>query len=382
MEYELKCATCGRIENQEPSYRCSLCGGVLELYYAIEEDILMEQEDEPGIFKYRNLLPVRKEIPAVTLKEGNTPLVDLPRLEKKLGIHNIAVKCEYLNPTGSFKDRGMASAVTKAMELGCKKILVASAGNASASAAAYGARAGLPVTAIVPEGTSDVKMTQASTYGARVIRDPGNYSDAYQRAMEMSKDKEWYNVTTTYINPYLTAGYKSISYELYQQMNKLPDWIAVPIGAGPLLGAVYQGFHDLLKMGRIAEIPRLIGVQSDRCCPITEAYEQHRSVRAYQMTRKTIASGLNDELRGYEQDGERTLAYIYASRGIAVAVEENAIIDSVSLLAKEGLYVEPASAAPVAAIEKLKEVEIIQPQDSVVMIATGNGLKSGLKEEL
>lgn len=382
MEYKLKCVSCGHVENREPSYRCSMCGGVLELAYIVEEEVLLEMDGEPGIFKYRNLFPIKAKTSAITLKEGNTPLVDLPKLERKLGIKNIAVKCEHLNPTGSFKDRGMAAAVTKAMELDCKKVLVASAGNASASAAAYGARAGLPVTAIVPEGTSDVKMTQARAYGARVIREPGNYSDAYQRAMEMSKDQEWYNVTTTYINPYLTAGYKSISYELFEQMEKLPDWIAVPIGAGPLLGAVYQGFRDLLEMGRIAEIPRLIGVQSDRCCPIAEAYEQNHSVRAYQMTKKTIASGLNDELRGYEQDGERTLAYIYASRGTAVAVEENAIIASISSLAQEGIYVEPASAASVAAIEKLMEMEIIQPQDSVVMIATGNGLKSGLKEEL
>lgn len=382
MEYKLKCVSCGHVENREPSYRCSMCGGVLELAYIVEEEVLLEMDGEPGIFKYRNLFPIKAKTSAITLKEGNTPLVDLPKLERKLGIKNIAVKCEHLNPTGSFKDRGMAAAVTKAMELDCKKVLVASAGNASASAAAYGARAGLPVTAIVPEGTSDVKMTQAITYGARVIKEPGNYSDAYQRAREMSKDQEWYNVTTTYINPYLTAGYKSISYELYQQMEKLAEWIAVPIGAGPLLGAVYQGFRDLLEMGRIAAIPKLIGVQADRCCPIARAYEQHCSVRAYQMTEKTIASGLNDELRGYEQDGERTLSYIYASGGTAVAVEENAIIDSVLSLAKEGLYVEPASAAPAAAIEKLLEMEVIQPQDSVVMIATGNGLKSGLKEEL
>jgi len=355
MEEYLICVSCGYLEKKF-AYQCSMCGGIL--YHAKER-----------------LLSAQAHV-NISLGEGNIPLIPMLKSETTVGIKKLYVKCEFMNPTGSFKDRGMVTAIEKATELGIKKIIAASAGNAGAAAAAYGSRAGFPVSVIVPESTSPEKVRQAVEYGAKVISIKGNYSDSFQEAKELAKNPKWYNVTTTYINPYLWSGYENICYELVKERRNI-HWIIVPIGAGPLLGALYHGFINLKTKGIIKTIPRLAGVQSIYCCPIVQAFSQNSTiVKEWNMTKNTIASGLNDELKGYTRDGEYTLSCIYASNGKATAVSDEEIIEARRIMGKEGLYVEPAAAAPVAAAKKMFENGSIKKEETVVVIATGSGLKS------
>lgn len=354
----LTCVNCKAVQEQGLIYQCDSCGGIL--YDAAGRNVLQQSQ-----------FPV-------LLGEGQTPLVSMKESGSTLGIDEFYVKCEFMNPTGSFKDRGMATAMIKGMELGVKKVIVASAGNASASAAAYGARAGLPITAIVPEFTSPEKVRQAEEYGAKVVRIKGNYSDSFHAAKQVAGDREWYNVTTTYINPYLWSGYQSICDELIEQKGDI-DWIMVPIGAGPLLGALYHGFLNLRAKGCIKRLPRLAGVQSVCCYPIAQAFFQNtKTVEEWDMTENTIASGLNDELKGYTRDGEYTLSCIYHSNGQAVIVTDEEILAARSIMGREGLYVEPAAAAGAAAAKILAETGKIRAGEVVVSIATGSGLKSSI----
>jgi len=357
----LTCVMCKAAQKKRLVYQCDSCGGIL-------------YDASDGHF------PPEAQFP-LSLGEGQTPLVSMKESGSTLGIDEFYVKCEFMNPTGSFKDRGMAAAMAKGMELGVKKVIVASAGNASASAAAYGGRAGLPVTAVIPEYTSPEKIRQAEEYGAKVVRMKGNYSDSFQAAKQVAKDREWYNVTTTYINPYLWSGYQSICDELLEQKEKI-DWIMVPIGAGPLLGALYHGFLRLKAKGCIESLPRLAGVQSVCCYPIAQAFFRNmKTVAEWDMTKTTIASGLNDELKGYSSDGAYTLSCIYHSNGRAVIVSDEEILAARSIMGKEGLYVEPAAAAGVAGAKILAETGMIKAGEVVISIATGSGLKSSISSK-
>lgn len=351
----LFCVNCGAIQEKSLIYQCGSCGGILY--------------DAAG-----GCLPVQTRV-SVSLGEGQTPLVAMKESCSTIGIDEFYIKCEFMNPTGSFKDRGMVSAMGMAMEFGVKKVIAASAGNASASAAAYGARVGLPVTAIVPESTSPGKVRQAEAYGANIVRVKGNYSDSFQAAKQAARAQEWYNVTTTYINPYLWSGYQSICDELLEQKGNI-DWIMVPIGAGPLLGALYHGFLNLRAKGCIERLPRLAGVQSVCCYPIAQAFFCNmKTVEEWNMTESTIASGLNDELKGYSRDGEYTLSCIYNSNGQAVVVSDEEILEARNIMGREGLYVEPAAAAGVAGAKIMAKTGKIRKGEVVIAIATGSGLK-------
>lgn len=355
MRHKLICVKCNAVQEQKPAYACCKCGGILHFE------------------------PEEAEQPHRMMGEGNTPLIPLLRSAQELDLDEVYIKCEFMNPTGSFKDRGMAFALAHSRELGVEKIIVASAGNASASAAAYGSRAGMPVTAIVPASTSMEKVRQAAAYGAKVIRMKGNYSDSFQGAKAVAQDRKWYNLTTTYINPYVWAGYEGICRELTEQLDKPADWIMVPIGAGPFLGGIYHGFLKLKEEGVVEKIPRLIGVQSDCCYPIADAYfKQAWDVQEWNMTRPTIASGLNDELKGYTQDGAYTLECIYKSQGRAVIVSDEEILEARALMGREGLYTEPAGAAGVAAARRLRLEGVLHKNDVIISLATGSGLKSSI----
>lgn len=335
----------------------------------------LHREMQSGFNRYIKLLPVKE---LETLGEGDTPVVFLTSLAEEIGIKSFSAKNEGMNPTASFKDRAMAVAFSRAREIRAGEAVVASAGNASSSAAAYGALYGIPVYAVVPASTSLAKVAQAIVYGAKIVLVDGGYSDSFMIVKNYGEKYGGFNVSTTYINPYVVAGYKTMAYEIAGQCEKLPDVIMIPVGAGPLLAGLYEGFNDFLKMGLINKIPKLVAIQSDRCCPIVRAFNEEKPVREWTMTEATIASGMNDELRGYPEDGDRTLSYIRLSEGAAVAVSEQEIINSVHRLGRQGIYAEPASASGIAATAKLKRQGWISNEASVMMIVTGNGLKNPL----
>lgn len=373
------CVKCGHIEEKEPAALCSRCGGILRYE---QDNVCKRYIDEimPNVLRYRPLLPVEgKE--AVSLCEGNTPLADLNEYAQSWGLKRLLVKCEFMNPTASFKDRAMAVSFTRAKELGVKKIIVASAGNASSSAAAYGARAGIDVYAIVPESCTKNKILQALAYGAKVIKTPGQYSESHKLVEDFCKANGMFNVTTTYSNPYNTAGYKTMGYEIYEQLGGSPDWIMVPVGAGPLLAGLYDAFADLNRVLGNVKMPRLVACQVDRCDPIAKAYrERLHCVEAFEMKKGTIASGLNDELKGYTQDGDYTLSCVYNSNGYAMSISEEEVVEATMRMSQSGFYIEPASATGLLVTKRMRAQDIIKKNETVVMIATGSGLKNPIAE--
>lgn len=377
MQYIMTCVRCGRRIQQEPAYKCPVCGGILDFQYA-RTPLSLCGDDAPGVFRFSELLPV-VEGEHVSLQEGGTPLVPSIHIVREVGLNRLFFKLEGCNPTASFKDRGIAVAVDCGRRFGLRKAIIASSGNASASAAAYTARAGMALTALIPEMTPANKVFQAATHGARIIRVKGGYSNAYSVCSKLAGMPGILNLTTTFINPYATEGYKTLGYEIFEQLGMTPDWIVLPVGAGPILAAMYRAFCDLKRMKLTNRIPRLACVQAAYCSPIARAFIHHdAAVAACPHALSTLATGIDDGLSGYEEDGDYTLACIRNSEGTAVTLDEREIADSVRMLAREGIYAEPAAAVGAKALIKMKEEGVISPVDTVVVVVSGHGLKNPL----
>jgi len=379
----LRCVRCGFELPLEAFYRCPDCGGILDVKYdygSIERDIDPDEflSRGGGVWVYWELLPLADRSNIISLGEGGTPLQRSTRLSKRLGLRELYLKNETVNPSGSFKDRPMSVAISKALEFGFKRIILASSGNAAASASAYAAKAGLECVIYVPDGTPREKVLQAVIHGAEVKVVKGTYSEAFESALIDSERFGWFNVTSTYLNPYTLEGDKTIAYELYRDLGgRVPRWVIVPVGAGPLLAGVWKGFWELMSLGLVNEIPSMVGVQADGCSPIVRAFVEGRNEVEAWVNPKTIASAIADPLKGYTQDGTRTVNIIRESGGFAVSCSDNEIIDAVKALARyEGLFAEFSAAASIAALSKGLEEGLIERDDLTVCLITGHGLKT------
>lgn len=381
----LACVACGKKLLPGLNYNCPDCGGILTVEYhyeRIDKDKLRCDLERPieSIWQYKALLPIKNETNIVSLREGATPLLEVGNLGEEYGFESVMVKDETRNPTGSFKDRPTCVGISKAIELGVETVTIASSGNAAAAVAGYSAKAGIKSFVFVPESTPLGKVCQALTYGARIIKVKGNYSNSFRLALEATKKYNWVNLTSTFLNPYTLEGDKTVAYELYYQLNgEVPDYVVVPIGAGPLLHGILKGYRELEALGFISKTPAMVGVQAERCSPIVQAYESNSQAVKSSEIGSTIASGIADPLIGYEQDGTLTLKAIYESRGIAVSVSEEEIADAVHELgSKEGLYAEPTGATCWAGYKKLLKQNRITGDESAVLMLTGHGLKQPL----
>ncbi|BBK39215.1 threonine synthase [Allostella sp. ATCC 35155] len=367
----LVCVDCAARHPAEMRYSCERCGGILEV---AEPARLPRPLPGAGMWSADAALCVSDPAAVATLGEGGTPLHRAPRLAEAVGATGqVWIKDETVNPSGSFKDRAVAAAVARARELGMAGIVCASSGNAGASAAAYAARAGLPAIIVVPTHTPDEKLTQIAAYGARLVRVDGHYSNAYRVGLELAERHALANVTTTYLNPYGVDALKTAGHEIFDQLGgRLPDWVLVPTGAGPLVKGVVQGLRER-SGGRSA---RLVAVQAEGCAPIVRAFESgRREVEAWG-TPTTFASGISDPLVGYERDGTHTLDLVIATEGLAVAVADAAIRAAMALLARrEGLLAEPTGASAVAALEMLLADGRIGRDATIVCMVTGHGFK-------
>lgn len=377
MKYKIICSKCGLEINREPVYKCHKCGGILKVRYILKRETYLAKK-QPGIFKYEQLLPIKEIGRYITLGEGDTPLIKSNRLYEDRCFENLYFKYEGLNPTGSFKDRGIAVSMTKADELGINTIIIASSGNASASAAAYATKSGKRLITVVPQSTPNNKILQAVSYGSVVVKVPGNFSSSYKICKVIAEEHNWLNITTTFNNPYALEGYKTIGYEIFDQLKKVPDWIVIPVGAGPILAAIKQAFDELKEMNITKKMPRLVCVQAKNCGPISEAFlrEGNQKLEACINAKNTIASGIDDSLNGYTEDGDFTIDCIRDSKGLAVLVSEKEILDSVFSLAKQGVYAEPAGGVGMIATRKLYNTGEIKGNHTVVIVVTGNGLKN------
>jgi threonine synthase len=328
---------------------------------------------EEGMWRYRRHLPVSADAEPVTLGEGGTALLGVPRLDPS---GTLLLKNETTNPTASFKDRPVAVAATVARELGLSGLICASTGNTGVAVAAYAARTGLPAACVVPETTPAAKLLYIEAVGARIVRVNGDYSDAHALARSAAENYRWANLTSTYVNPYMLEGDKTVAYEILEQLGgRFPDWILVPVGAGPLLAAIYKGFQELGAMGEAT--PRMVAVQAAGCSPIVRAFDAKAvEVSEWEHPVETAASSIADPLRGYPEDGTRTLSAVYQSGGTAVAVFEEEMFGAIVDLANtEGLFVEPGAAVSVAAYRDLANRRIIGEGEKAVAVLTGHGLK-------
>jgi threonine synthase len=310
---------------------------------------------------------------AVTLGEGSTPLrsVRASLLDPAFkGI--LLLKDETRNPSGSFKDRLVAGALSRAISFGVTGIVSASSGNAGAAAACYAANVGIPAIIVCPEGTPEGKLAQIKAYGAELVRIPGHYGHSFQHAKMLCAKSGYANLTTTYLNPFGVDALRLIGQELHRQTERRPpDWIAIPTSSGPLVKGVFQGFVDAT-----GSTPRLIAAQSEGCAPIARAFDAgDEEVRGWENP-KTIASGISDPLLAYPDEGSLTLSLVRQSNGVARAVSDASIRQAMVDLAQQaGLFCEPTGAASLAAVRNLFREGRIGASETVVCIVTGHGFK-------
>lgn len=370
----LACHRCDWSGGLSNLYSCPVCGSSLLVAYAELPGLSDGTRGEAqGVWRYRDFLPVSAGAEPVSLGEGGTSLLRPGRLGTSGGLF---LKNETTNPTASFKDRPVAVAATVAGELGLSGLVCASTGNTGVAVAAYAARAGLPAACVVPEATPKAKLRQIEAVGATIVRVRGDYSDAYALALAAAEEHGWANLTSTYINPYMLEGDKTVAYEIFEELGgRAPDWVLVPVGAGPLLSAIHKGFEELGVIGEAG--PRMVAVQAAGCAPIARAFEAGADeVSPWDRPVETASSSIADALRGYPEDGTRTLSVIRASGGRAIAVSEKetraAMVD---LARSEGLFVEPGAAAAVAAYRRLLEENFIGGEEVKVLVLTGHGLK-------
>ena len=325
----------------------------------------------PNLWRYAEVLPGD---PPVSLGEGMTPLLHAKRLGASVGLENLYVKDEGLNPTGSFKARGMSAAVTRARQLGAKALAAPTAGNAGGALAAYAAAAGMAAVIVMPADTPSANVMECQAFGAKVVRLNGLISDCGKFVAE-NKDREgWYDVSTLK-EPYRVEGKKTMGYELWEQFaGKLPHVIFYPTGGGVGLIGMCKAFDELQQMGRIgAERPRMVAVQAEGCAPIVKAWEAHQSSAQFFPNAATIASGLR--VPGPLGD-QLILSMLRQSRGTAVAVTDNEMLHAGRELASlEGILAAPEGAATVVAAHILAGSGWIKPHETVVLFNTGTGYK-------
>jgi threonine synthase len=353
---------------------CPACDGILDLAFEdkIKDHGLHGGLDSPGLWIWQNWLPACSSENRVTLGEGQSPLLRCAWLGDELGLSSLWVKNESIMPSGSFKDRALALATSLAKNYGRAGIILSSSGNAGASAAAYAARGGLAAVVLAPASAPRSKLAQIIVAGARLVAVNGNTSDCCRLAKTAAARFGWVNVTTTYYNPVGIDAYATIAYEI---VGVRPDVVLLPISSGPLLAGVMKGFERLKRLGLTDKLPRPVAVQPSACAPTVRAFDTGKPVAPW-THQSTIASALNDTLSGYERDGDHTIAWIRRHGGCAVAVSDDDMLGAVrSLARREGIFVEPSAAAPIAAIKQLLASGRLGPDERVVAVTTGHGLK-------
>ncbi|MBE9007200.1 threonine synthase [Fortiea sp. LEGE XX443] len=318
----------------------------------------------PGLIEaYREYLPVSEKTPIVTLLEGNTPLIPVPAIAERIGRQvSVFVKYDGLNPTGSFKDRGMTMAISKAKEAGAKAVICASTGNTSAAAAAYAKRGGMDAFVLIPDGYVALgKLAQALLYGAEVLAIKGNFDQALEIVREMA---ESYPITlVNSVNPYRLEGQKTGAFEVVDALGNAPDWLCIPVGNAGNICAYWMGFCQYHQVGKCDRLPRMMGFQAAGAAPLVNGQPVAHP--------ETIATAIRI---GNPASWDKAIAAQSASQGTFQAVTDTEILEAYRLLAaSEGIFCEPASAASVAGLLKVKDQ--VPTGATVVCVLTGNGLK-------
>lgn len=376
----LECSQCDKTypANEVNTYAsCERCGkAVMLTMYEHLAGLSPEDIDirERSMWRYFPLLPVFDRKNIVSLGEGFTPILRLERLGSDIGLEHLVLKDEGLNPTGSFKARGMSMAISKAKELGIKKCIVPTAGNAGGALSAYCAKAGMEAVVVMPEHTPQIFKKECLLYGARLILEKGLISDCAKKVQRLNARGEYFDISTLK-EPYRLEGKKTMGYEIAEQMLwKLPDVILYPTGGGTGLIGMWKAFHEMIDMGWIpSRLPRMIAVQAENCQPLVETWLGNQENCHEYKGEATFANGLAVP----NPFGETLiLKILHESNGKPVAVSEGVIMSAMKEMARrEGILMAPEGAALWAALKKLLIENYIGREETVLLLNTGSGYK-------
>lgn len=378
---DLTCSVCGKVFSIHKAHTfCPDCQATLISNYDLNAVRSEVDRDKirirpKGMWRWHEVLPVQDAEKIVSLGEGDTPLLSIPRVGNELGLANLFVKDESNNPTGSFKARGLCAAVSRANELGIKKVIIPTAGNAGGAMAAYAARAGMQALVYMPKDTPNANIQESRIAGAEVILVDGLISDAAKMAGIKAREEGWFDVST-FKEPYRVEGKKIMGYELAEAFDwTLPDVILYPTGGGTGLVGMWKAFAEMETLGWLADTkrPRIISVQAEGCAPIPKAFHAGASFCDFWPGAQTVASGL----RVPKSFADRIiLSNIRESNGTAVAVSDEALMQAQKkLAAMEGIFAAPEGAACLAALEELVKQKWVKPDEKIVIFNTGSGLK-------
>ena len=378
----LVCRECHRAYPAEALHVCDFCFGPLEVVYDYEAiaAALSKEAITSGpstIWRYRALLPA-DDVAPVELGAGLTPLVRADRLAAELGLGELWLKDDTRNPTGSFKDRVVSVALTKARELGFKVAACASTGNLAASLAAHAARAGMASVVLVPEDLEQAKIAMAAVYGGTVVAVDGNYDDVNRLCAELAGEHESWAFVNVNLRAYYAEGSKTLAFEIAEQLGwRAPDHVVVPVASGSQLTKVAKGFAELSAVGLLAEgegtAVRVSGAQAAGCSPVATAFAKG-SDDVLPVRPSTIARSL---AIGNPADGYYALQAVRRSGGAVGSVTDDEILEAIGLLARtEGIFAETAGGVTIATLAKLAASGVVRPDERVVAIVSGHGLKT------
>ena len=373
-----KCIICdAEFDLEDIEYVCKNCKGNLQITYDyqfikknLKKSDLAENQDY-SIWRYKDLLPVEDLSKKPVVQIGWTPLYKAEKLGKKLGIKNLYIKDDGRNPSASLKDRPGAIGVVKALERGEKVITTASTGNAASSLSCLTAALGLKTIIFVPKASPVAKIAQLLVFGAIVIAVKGTYDDAFDLCIKATEKYGWYNRNSGY-NAYTREGKKTCSFEVCEQLSwDCPDKIFIPVGDGNLISGIWKGFVDMYEIGFIDRLPQLISCQAEKMDAINRAFQSDGVIRP--VKGKTIADSISVS---FPHDGDAALKAIKESKGFAVSVSDEQIIQAIPELARESsVFGEPSGVTPLAALQKALRNNMIKDGEKIVVLITGSGLK-------
>jgi len=373
----LKCRECQKEYDSTFKYICDDCFGPLDVHYEFP-NITKEsfKGREQTYWRYFELLPIADKSNIVSINAGMTPLIKAEKLGKELGLNNLYVKNDSVNPTFSFKDRPAGVAISKAKEFGLKSVGCASTGNLASATAAHAAKAGLPCYIFAPSDIEHAKIAQALSYGSEYISVDGTYDDANRIAAQIG-DSKAVGVVNINMRSYYVEGSKTLAYEVAEQLGwKVPDQLVVPTGSGAMLNAICKGFEELESVSLIDKVStmHMNCAQPHGCAPIVDAFKNNTDAVTPVENPDTVAKSL---AIGDPGDGRYVLKRLKQYNGIAEETNNKEILDAILLLAKtEGIFTEPAGGVSVSVVKKMVEDGKIDKDEIVVCYVTGNGLKA------
>jgi threonine synthase len=377
--FQMRCIECGKVHDMvRPAYACSSCGNLLEVRMDPAEAMTRLSEADLGsrpisVWRYRELLPLGRSAETFSIDEGGTPLFRCDRLAKEIGLKDLHIKFDGMNPTGSFKDRGMTVGISKAKELGMRTVTCASTGNTSASLAAYAGLAGLRCVVLIPEGKVALgKLAQAMMHGAMVASVRGNFDQALDVVMASSEKLGLYVLNS--VNPFRIEGQKTAAYEICDQLDgRSPEYLYIPVGNGGNSAAYWKGFTEYEAVGAVPGHPVIRGIQADGAAPIAHMFDTGSDELVPVKTPETVATAIRI---GNPANWKKTVRAIKESGGCATTVSDDEILAAQKMMARlEGIFAEPAGAAALAGLVKDVRSGAFERSSRVVCVSTGHGLK-------